>query len=69
MASIWRCFTAAPHSIFVIVSLFARNVDMLSMIQAAYSSISIMGICSFSPSKDCRAADKDMDRSFRNWIV
>ena len=50
---------AAPHSILFIVSLFARNVDMLSMIQPAYSSICPMGAVSLSPSKHKRAADRD----------
>ena len=56
-------------SIWFIVSLFARNVDMLSMIQAAYSSIWAMGARSLNPSKDCRAAESETDNSFMNCMA
>ena len=69
MDSIWKCLMAAPHSILFIVSLFARNVDMLSMIQAAYSSICAMGAVSLKPAKHCLAADSETDSSFMNWIA
>ena len=45
------------------------NVDMLSMIQEAYSSIWVMGAFSLSPSKHWRAADRDTDSSFMYWIA
>ena len=35
------------------------NVDMLSMIQAAYASICAMGVVSFRPSKQCLATASD----------
>ena len=66
MDSIWKCFMAAPHWIEFIISLLARNVDILSMTQAAYSSISCMGDVSFKPSKHCLAVASERSSSFMN---